>query len=132
MDETIKTKVKNTKTKVAAESTPEASHPTIYFASDSYALDTTAYRKLEELAVLTAANPKLKISIEGHTDLSGDSNYNLSLAAKRAESTKNFFLAKGIATNRLSIKSVGSKQPAVATGAANNLKNRRVVIKLAE
>ncbi len=133
--ETIKTKAKNNKTKVtkvATEPTPEASHPTIYFAIDSYALDTTAYRKLEELCLAIANNPKLKVIIEGHTDLSGDSSYNLALAAKRAESTKNFFLAKGIATNRLSIKSVGSKQLAVTTGAASNLKNRRVVIRLAE
>ena len=74
----------------------------------------------------------LKISIEGHTDNSGDGNHNKKLSNDRANSVMNNLIEAGIDKNRLSAKGFGAENPLVANDSEENkAKNRRVeLIKL--
>ncbi len=57
------------------------------------------------------ANPRIKISIEGHTDERGTVAYNLALGNQRAENTKNFLVKLGIGAGRMRAVSYGEEQP---------------------
>ena len=54
---------------------------------------------------------KYSIVIEGHTDSTGDEEYNLLLSKRRAASVGNYLIENGIDSNRLSYKGYGSKYP---------------------
>jgi len=74
-------------------------------------------------------NNLAKLSIIGHTDKIGTSEYNQGLGYRRAQSMQHYFENKGIPANRIIIESKGEKEPA----ADNNTKkgradNRRTVI----
>ncbi|MBA7541657.1 Peptidoglycan-associated lipoprotein [subsurface metagenome] len=54
---------------------------------------------------------KYSIIIEGHTDSTGDEDYNLTLSQKRAESVGQFLIQNGIDVERLSYEGYGSQYP---------------------
>jgi outer membrane protein OmpA-like peptidoglycan-associated protein len=70
---------------------------------------------------------KYSIVIEGHTDSTGDENYNLVLSKKRAESVGRFLIKNGINEERISYKGYGSQYP-IDTNATpeGRARNRRV------
>lgn len=69
----------------------------------------------------------LKISIEGHTDNTGDALHNKKLSNDRANSVMNNLIANGIDKTRLSATGFGSEKPLKANDSEENkAKNRRV------
>lgn len=72
---------------------------------------------------------KGKVELHGHTCSNGSKQYNMLLGLKRAESIKRFLISRGIAANRISIKSFGEESPKFTnlTEAGRSL-NRRVEI----
>jgi outer membrane protein OmpA-like peptidoglycan-associated protein/flagellar hook assembly protein FlgD len=54
---------------------------------------------------------KYSITIEGHTDSTGDPEYNLELSKRRAEAVGQFLIQNGIAPERLSYVGYGSQYP---------------------
>jgi len=54
---------------------------------------------------------KYSILIEGHTDSTGDEEYNMVLSEKRAKSVGKFLIENGIDPERLSFKGYGSQYP---------------------
>ena len=51
------------------------------------------------------------ITIEGHCDSRGSSEYNLALGARRAEAVKQYLVNLGVPANRVTIVSKGKEQP---------------------
>ncbi len=69
----------------------------------------------------------LKISIEGHTDNSGDAKHNKKLSNDRANAVMQKLIALGIDKTRLSAIGYGAEKPLVANDTEENkAKNRRV------
>jgi outer membrane protein OmpA-like peptidoglycan-associated protein len=69
----------------------------------------------------------LKISIEGHTDNTGNAAHNKKLSEDRANAVLNALTGQGIDKSRLSAQGFGSERPLVANDSeANKAKNRRV------
>lgn len=66
---------------------------------------------LYNAAEILLRNPDIKIEIQGHTDNIGSENYNQKLSLRRAESVRNFLIAKGIADNRLTTVGYGKSKP---------------------
>jgi len=58
-----------------------------------------------------AVAPALQVTIEGHCDSRGSSEYNLALGSRRAESVKTYLVNLGVAANQLTIISKGKEQP---------------------
>jgi OmpA-OmpF porin, OOP family len=56
-------------------------------------------------------NPKLRISIEGHTDNKGSAAYNRQLSKKRADAVRRYLVDKGIAEDRLQTAGWGPDKP---------------------
>ena len=57
------------------------------------------------------ANGKALILIEGHADERGTDEYNLALAERRAEATRNYLVAQGVASGRINLISYGEERP---------------------
>ena len=104
-----------------------ASRRVIYFAFDS---DTLAPADLDLVAAharFVAADPRLKLRLEGHTDERGTREYNIGLGERRAQAVRRAMALQGVAEGRLATVSYGEEQPA-ATGSdeASLARNRRV------
>jgi OOP family OmpA-OmpF porin len=75
--------------------------------------------------------PKTRIEISGHTDDVGKPEDNLDLSKRRAESVKNWFVAKGIDAKRIETRGAGPNEPiADNKGPVGRQKNRRIEFKL--
>ena len=55
------------------------------------------------------------ITIEGHCDSRGSSEYNLALGTRRANAVKDYLVNLGIASSRITVISKGKEQPFCST-----------------
>lgn len=60
------------------------------------------------------ANSGSKVTIEGHCDERGSTEYNLALGDRRSNSAKNYLTKLGVADGRLSTISYGEERPSCA------------------
>ena len=100
----------------------------VFFAYDSFALNSNAQDTLSKQAAWLKANGSVTIAIEGHADERGTREYNLALGERRANAAKDYLMTYGISGNRISVISYGKERP-VDSG-SNPLawsKNRRSV-----
>jgi len=100
----------------------------VFFAYDSYSLESGAQDTLAKQAKWLKANGSVTISIEGHADERGTREYNLALGDRRANAAKDFLMAQGISSSRITTISFGKERP--VDGASNATawaKNRRSV-----
>ncbi len=68
---------------------------------------------LEANAAWLKARPETRVTIEGHADERGTSEYNVALGDRRAKTTREYLVAKGIAANRITVVSYGEEKPFV-------------------
>lgn len=101
------------------------------FDYDSAELREDAMATLQKLGELIRRNPRATFSIEGHTDSTGEANYNQRLSELRAEAVKNWLVREmGIDPARITTRGFGSTRlvaPATGTKEEQAI-NRRVEI----
>jgi len=61
-------------------------------------------------------NPTMVIFVKAHTDSKGSQAYNLNLSEKRAQSTVQYLISKGISQGNISGKGFGSTEQKVNCG----------------
>ncbi len=83
----------------------------IHFAFDSSSLSPQDITELQAKRQVLAANPSLRIEIDGNCDERGSEEYNLALGERRAAAAKRWLMAYGIAENRITVKSYGEERP---------------------
>lgn len=99
----------------------------INFDIDKSIISNDGIETVNEIAVALKKNPSIKVSIEGHTDNSGNADHNKTLSANRAEAVKEKLVANGINKSSLTTVGYGSEKPLVANDTEENkAKNRRV------
>lgn len=81
--------------------------------------------ELDRLAGFMVRNPKVLLTIEGHTDNHGDSAKNLILSQERTKAVADYLAQKGVDAGRISAKGYGDRRP-LKTIATGNMQNRRV------
>lgn len=81
----------------------------IYFDFDSYALNTEARETLKADAEWLRQHSGVRVTVEGHCDERGTTEYNLALGAKRAQAAKDYLVTLGVAGDRVSTTSYGSE-----------------------
>lgn len=86
----------------------------IYFDYDSSDIQDSQRATLEAKAAWLKKNSKAKITIEGHCDERGTSEYNLALGDRRATRAKKFLEKLGVSGDRMDTVSYGEEKPAVA------------------
>ena len=103
----------------------------IFYATDSYKLDTKSVVELTKLLDLLKNNPALRIEISGHTDNIGADDYNLELSRNRANSVYSYLIDSGINKNRLEYKGYGESEPISSNETERGrAENRRTEIKI--
>ena len=85
----------------------------VFFAFDSFELDSDAQELLQNQAAWLKQYNKSSITIEGHCDERGTREYNLALGEKRAQAVKNYLNGLGIDISSLNTISYGKERPAV-------------------
>lgn len=71
----------------------------------------TSFPLLDEAAKLLSDYPSLRLEISGHSDSTGNHDKNVALSAARAESVKEYMVAKGIDASRLVTRGAGPDEP---------------------
>ncbi len=88
---------------------------------------------LDRFATTLNQNPVTMVTIIGHTDSTGTDAINNPLSVNRAAATRDYLVARGVATNRIAIDGRGSSEPIADNSTAEGrAKNRRVEIFVAE
>lgn len=99
----------------------------VNFATDSTEVLPDSLPQIEQVTQLLKDDPALKLSVNGHTDNSGNAVHNQQLSDGRAKAVVAALMAKGVDGARLVAKGFGQQQP-VADNAneAGRALNRRV------
>ncbi|MGV9002955.1 OmpA family protein [Flavobacterium sp.] len=88
----------------------------IYFEFDKSNITQDGAFELDKLVQVMKNNDKIVILAKSHTDNRGSDRYNLNLSDRRAKSTVQYIISKGIDANRISGKGMGELEPKVDCG----------------
>ena len=83
----------------------------IYFNYDRFNIGPKAAFELDKLVAIMTKYPLLNIKVESHTDSRGKDDYNLELSQKRAQSTVQYAISKGISASRITGEGFGEQKP---------------------
>jgi outer membrane protein OmpA-like peptidoglycan-associated protein len=86
-------------------------------------------RPLARVVELLAMHPEiLEVTIEGHTDPSGEAGFNERLSLQRAEAVREWLVRRGVEGGRLKVAGFGSQRPVASNDTEEGRrKNRRVI-----
>jgi len=99
----------------------------IFFDTGSDRIRPESTPTLKEITAMLQAHPDLKLTIEGHTDNTGQAAANQALSEKRAAAVKTYLVQQGIAGARLESRGLGQARPATANDTSEGRQqNRRV------
>ncbi len=79
----------------------------IYFNYDKFNIRRDAALELDKVVAIMKKYPKLIVESGSHTDSRGPDKYNIILSDKRAKSTMDYIISKGISPDRISGKGYG-------------------------
>ncbi len=101
----------------------------IYFEFNKSNITQEGAFEIDKLVQVMKNNDKLVIMAKSHTDNKGSDEYNLLLSERRAKSTVQYIISKGIDASRISGKGMGELEPKVDCGKecteAEHAQNRR-------
>ena len=97
-------------------------------------LVASAEKALDDVAASMRAHPEVKsLSVEVHSDSTGDDKYNLRMTEERAKAVLAYLVKKGVEPGRLSYTGWGETKPvAPNTTVDGRAKNRRVELVLSK
>lgn len=100
----------------------------VYFDFDRYSLTPESVTILDKIVSQLKMSPDM-IELVGHTDSTGNDDYNRRLGMQRAGSTKQYLLEQGIVEDDFHLVSEGESKPLEDNSSADGRKkNRRVEI----
>jgi len=82
-----------------------------YFDYDSAELRPDARQALQRTADFLKNYPQARVTIEGHCDERGSTEYNLALGDRRANAVKQYLVSLGVPVERLTSTSWGKEKP---------------------
>ena len=86
----------------------------IYFEYNKSNITAEGAAELDKLVKVMNEYPNMVIDAKSHTDSRGADSYNLRLSDRRAKSTVQYIVSKGIAKNRITGNGMGETQPKVS------------------
>lgn len=88
----------------------------VYFEYDKSNITPQGAVELDKLIKVLNDYPTMVIFVKSHTDSKGSAAYNLNLSEKRAQSTVQYLISKGITEGRISGKGLGTTEQKVKCG----------------
>ena len=102
----------------------------VSFLTGSAKLTLNSQGPLDRVVTALRERPELRVVIEGHTDNVGNRDANLRISKARADAVRAYFIAKGIAANRLTSVGIGPDQPIAPNDTEEGrAQNRRVQLR---
>jgi outer membrane protein OmpA-like peptidoglycan-associated protein len=99
----------------------------IEFDSGRATIKRSSNKILDDIVKIMLENPAYLLSINGHTDNTGQAAKNQTLSEERANAVKNYLESKGVRADRMTAQGFGQDQPVTSNStAAGRAKNRRV------
>ena len=83
----------------------------VFFAYDKSDLDDTARATLQKNSEWMRKWLSTIVTVEGHGDSRGTSEYNLALGERRASAVRDYLVSLGVTANRVNVVSMGEEQP---------------------
>jgi peptidoglycan-associated lipoprotein len=83
----------------------------IYFDYDKYDVRASEQASVQGDAQFLQQHPNIHITIEGHCDERGSTEYNLALGTNRADTVKNALIQAGVAGDRIKTITMGKEKP---------------------
>lgn len=105
----------------------ELMRESVYFGTDEHQLRAKSYQVLNDLIQQTTALGDFHLQILAFTDDRGSTDYNLSLAQRRADAVKAYLLENGITAEKTSVQSLGEVQITLAEPEAKQRAQHRRV-----
>jgi outer membrane protein OmpA-like peptidoglycan-associated protein len=100
----------------------------ILFAFNSSAIRPESTPTLDEIGTMLQDHPDLRIRIEGHTDSTGDDDYNQTLSEERAHAVLQFLVDEyGLDPSRLEAQGFGESAPVDTNDTPEGQQNNRRV-----
>jgi peptidoglycan-associated lipoprotein len=94
-----------------SDSSKAGTMKTVFFDFNSSGLSESSKATLDNNVAFMKSAKTAKVQVEGHADERGGIQYNLALGERRANSVKDYMVAAGIASDRLSVISYGKERP---------------------
>lgn len=106
----------------------------VYFETSKSVIKAVSFPLLDEAAQLLKAHPEVKrLTVEGHTDSTGNAEANMKLSEGRAQAVRAYLVEKGVEASRLDAKGYGATKPIADNGTAKGREaNRRVEFMIAQ
>ena len=99
----------------------------VLFDTGESSLKAGAKSNIERVASFLKKYPERTLTIEGHTDNTGDEDYNYNLSVERAYSVRSALMAQGVDISRIQAKGFGEELPVASNSdATGRQQNRRV------
>lgn len=86
----------------------------IYFEFNKSNITAEGAAELDKLVMVMNEYPNMVIFAKSHTDSRGSDKYNMNLSDRRAKSTVQYLISKGITKDRISGQGFGESEPKVA------------------
>lgn len=83
----------------------------VLFALNKSGLTSEAQATLDKQAAWLAQYPQVNVEIAGNCDDRGTEEYNIALGQRRANAARDYLVAKGVASSRISTISYGKDRP---------------------
>ncbi len=100
----------------------------VFFETDSSELTPQARATLDKQAQWLGNYNRYAFTVEGHADERGTREYNIALGARRAQTVRDYLIARGIEASRMRTISYGKERPvAVCNDISCWSQNRRSV-----
>ena len=102
----------------------------VFFDFDQSSLRPDARRMLSEMAEWLNHHDDVSFTIEGHCDRRGTREYNLALGERRADSVRDYLVARGVSPSRIDTISYGKERLAASgtSDRAHQLNRRARVV----
>ena len=103
----------------------------IFFDVDKYDLKAKSIPELQKIIRFMKENPQIRVEVSGHTDNTGQAEYNKQLSEKRALAVYTYLVEKGIEKNRLVTLGYGSDRPIASNESEEGRQqNRRIEFRI--
>jgi outer membrane protein OmpA-like peptidoglycan-associated protein len=103
----------------------------VHFATAKFRVLPDSFPLLNQVVQVLNDFPKMRLSIEGHTDSVGGEDSNMRLSQRRAEAVRDYLVSKGVSPARLEASGFGPTKPIASNKTARGkAQNRRTEFRI--